>query len=358
MNLRKLLSPNSIIDFFQKEPLYHFHMDRFLIKSPIIYRDSHYIVHIGGGPNRNHPKEVNLNIAAMDNVDIIGSAEALPLDTESVDVVISNAVLEHVQDLNAAVAEIERVLKPGGFLYVEIPFMQHYHNHDFYGVKFEDYRRFTKTGLVDLFKLCTVIDVGVCVGPTSTLFQILFSYLQDISSNKIYKYIISIFYNLLGNSFVWIDSVLPEEVIQNSRIPSGIYLFGRKKDGNTEFLQELNQPNSIFPKNIRGEIFLIENTSEKILIKINNSSSTTWLKKSPLEWGQVNIGLQKIQGDSIDINFKRLELPQDVNPGQNIFIEILKQELTGIEEIKIDIVIEGICWFEQYGNQPLRVNLA
>ena len=43
-----------------------------------------------------------------------GEATALPIDTESVDVVISNGVLNLVPDKETAVAEIRRVLKPGG----------------------------------------------------------------------------------------------------------------------------------------------------------------------------------------------------------------------------------------------------
>ena len=39
---------------------------------------------------------------------------ALPIDTESVDVVISNGVLNLVPEKRAAVVEIRRVLKPGG----------------------------------------------------------------------------------------------------------------------------------------------------------------------------------------------------------------------------------------------------
>jgi len=43
-----------------------------------------------------------------------GEATALPIDAECVDVVISNGVLNLVSDKRAAVAEMRRVLKPGG----------------------------------------------------------------------------------------------------------------------------------------------------------------------------------------------------------------------------------------------------
>jgi arsenite methyltransferase len=43
-----------------------------------------------------------------------GEATALPIETESVDVVISNGVLNLVPEKRAAIAEMRRILKPGG----------------------------------------------------------------------------------------------------------------------------------------------------------------------------------------------------------------------------------------------------
>jgi len=45
-----------------------------------------------------------------------GDVTRLPVRTESVDVVAAGEVFEHVEDLDAMVAEIARVLKPGGML--------------------------------------------------------------------------------------------------------------------------------------------------------------------------------------------------------------------------------------------------
>jgi arsenite methyltransferase len=57
----------------------------------------------------------NLEQAAVSNVEIIpGDAEKIPLADASVDVVTSNGVLNLVIDKRAAIAEIFRVLKPGG----------------------------------------------------------------------------------------------------------------------------------------------------------------------------------------------------------------------------------------------------
>ncbi|QFS84560.1 Demethylmenaquinone methyltransferase [Roseivivax sp. THAF40] len=55
----------------------------------------------------------------MDNVSVLdGTAEALPLDDASCDKAVSVQVLEYVPDLDAALREVERVLKPGGVVAV------------------------------------------------------------------------------------------------------------------------------------------------------------------------------------------------------------------------------------------------
>lgn len=56
---------------------------------------------------------------ALDNVEVHeGLIEALPLDAESVDVVISNGVIDLVPDKEAVFSEIDRVLRPGGRLQI------------------------------------------------------------------------------------------------------------------------------------------------------------------------------------------------------------------------------------------------
>ncbi|WP_196598423.1 class I SAM-dependent methyltransferase [Pectinatus frisingensis] len=342
-----------------QEPLYHYHMDKFLIKSPIIYKKYYKIIHIGGGPNRNHPLEINLNIIPMENVDIVGNAENLPFEDESVDVIISNAVLEHVDNLDKALSEMQRVLKPNGLVYVEIPFMQHYHTHDCYGVKFEDYRRFTKEGLQKAFAFCYPIDVGVCVGPTSALLQIMYSYFNSFGGTffkKIIKYLYFGFGGILKN----IDKYLSNKIINNTSIPSGIYFFGMKKGEATKKIAQLPAPNSIFPRQILSKISLKEKVGTKIVLLLKNCSNTTWIKSSPVEWGTVNIGVQILYSDGhVNKDYKRVAILNDIHPGEEIeqTINLANDDLKGTDKIILDLVSEGVCWFSDYKNIPLEIKL-
>jgi SAM-dependent methyltransferase len=344
---------------FHCEPLHHYPMDRSLIKSPILYRDGFRVVHVGGGPHRNHPKEWNLNLFPLANIDVVGSAERLPFASESVDVIISNAVLEHVRDLPATLREMNRVLKPGGFVYIEIPFIQHYHTHDVYGVQFEDYRRLTKAGLRQAFEFCAPLDVGVCVGPTSTVLQMLRAYAAGFAASARYERWVERLYYLLGNLVVWIDGVLPESVIDRSTIPSGVFFFGRKPDQFSDWLQTLPMPNSVFPRDARASIRLDSRTPEVLRFTVTNISRTTWLQSSRLPWGTVTVGLQPGRDNHLDRDFKRARLPGDIRPGESFSLEVGRADLPAEStSLTVDLVIEGFCWFSERGSQPLTVGIT
>jgi SAM-dependent methyltransferase len=67
-------------------------------------------------------------------VDVIAPAESLPFEDESFDAVICTEVLEHARDPSRALAEVRRVLRPGGRAFVTTPFMVPLHEmpYDFY----------------------------------------------------------------------------------------------------------------------------------------------------------------------------------------------------------------------------------
>lgn len=76
--------------------------------------------------------------------DVYGDVRRLPFRTASVDVAIFFEVLEHVAEPAAAMAEISRVLKPGGKLIASVPFVYPVHDAPY------DYWRFTRYGIEEL----------------------------------------------------------------------------------------------------------------------------------------------------------------------------------------------------------------
>jgi hypothetical protein len=75
---------------------------------------------------------------------VVGPLEQMPFDDSSFDNALCNAVLEHVGDVERSMAELARVVRPGGHLVVTVPFLQPYHPCP------GDYRRYTADGLCDL----------------------------------------------------------------------------------------------------------------------------------------------------------------------------------------------------------------
>jgi SAM-dependent methyltransferase len=79
-----------------------------------------------------------------------GDATNLPLADDSLDLVIAFDVLEHLQDDDAAVAEVRRILRPGGTYLVAVPADPRlWSSHD---VAVDHVRRYTREGLVELLE--------------------------------------------------------------------------------------------------------------------------------------------------------------------------------------------------------------
>ena len=105
----------------------------------------------------NKPYAVWLNSAKVEHIGIdvypgsqvdivVKPGESWPLETSSFDAVLCTQVLEHVANLNEALSEIHRVLKPNGILVVTIPFIYNQHGEP------DDYRRFSLYGIRQLFE--------------------------------------------------------------------------------------------------------------------------------------------------------------------------------------------------------------
>ncbi len=116
---------------------------------------------IASGTRRLGPEFVNLDLNSNRQVNVRGDACMLPFGSRSFGLVWFEAALEHLPDPVRAVSEIGRVLKPGGWVYVEIPFMQGYHADP------GDFQRFTIEGLEHLFADFDIEWIRSCSGPAS-----------------------------------------------------------------------------------------------------------------------------------------------------------------------------------------------
>ena len=235
-------STDKILDFFINHakwvipsPSYNFlvkkHMKFFTKKLSKIQNPK--ILIIGGGQNKyakgigilsKHTENIiNLEIVNGPIVDVIGDAHNLPFKNHSFDLVIIQAVLEHVKYPIKVVEEIYRVLKKSGIVYAGIPFIQGIHARPY------DFQRYTNYGLDILFEKFKKIESDILLGPTGSLIWILREYLSILFSfnNKYLYYFFNFLFGWIFLPFKYLDYILIR-LKYSSNIAGGYFYIGKK----------------------------------------------------------------------------------------------------------------------------------
>lgn len=148
-------------------------------------------------------------------------AHDLPFTDSSFDAVVVQAVLEHVLDPARCVQEIHRVLKTGGYVYAETPFMQQVH------LGRCDFTRFTDLGHRWLFRSFEELDRGINAGPGTTLAWAYVYFLRSMCSNRIMRGIATAIGHYTAFWLKYLDRLLV--TAGNSREgASCLFFWGRK----------------------------------------------------------------------------------------------------------------------------------
>jgi SAM-dependent methyltransferase len=115
------------------------------------------------------------------NVDLFGTAYAIPAESASFDCAMSTAVLEHLEEPEQAVRECFRVLKPGGTAVYSVPFIWHLHEEP------RDFYRFTKYGLTHVFTKAgfEVVEIKALSGFFTTFGTLLGYYLCRLNRGPV-----------------------------------------------------------------------------------------------------------------------------------------------------------------------------
>jgi len=124
-----------------------YYLDKFLEK----YKNLFYgkVLDIGGKKNNRRGnflppydqvvKWIFLNNDKSSNPDILSNLPTIPLDDNSIDLIVCTEVMEYIDDYKRLLIEINRVLKNNGLLILSTPFIHALHNDDEF-----DYFRFTE----------------------------------------------------------------------------------------------------------------------------------------------------------------------------------------------------------------------
>jgi Methyltransferase domain len=184
--------------------------------------DHELVVDLGAGTKRYDRRVACVDGGAYTNINLVCDLRSLPLSDNAVAGIVSMAVLEHVPDPQRHVAEMRRVLAPGGRVLCFVPFMQPFHASP------HDYQRYTAAGLARLFEDFEVVTVGVGAGPTSGLIWVLQEWLalaMSLGSRRLYRLLGPLMWAL--SPLKLIDLVLARHP-EASVVASGFVVHARK----------------------------------------------------------------------------------------------------------------------------------
>ena len=189
------------------------------------YNHKTFVLNVGSGNKRLASHVKNLDIFPGDNVDYVCDAKKIPIEDNSVDLIITQEAFEHISKPQQALKECYRVLKNGGRIYFQVPFVIGYHPgpEDFYRFTKEGVRNFLNEGGFDIEEL--KISASGAIGfyyIAVEFFAILFS--GPINFFYIpFKGLFSVILYPLKIFEFWFRLSK-----QRDRIPAGYYAIGKK----------------------------------------------------------------------------------------------------------------------------------
>lgn len=182
------------------------------------------VLSVGSGVLRLKGNVTHLDYEPYPHLEVVGDAHNLPFRDNSFDAVICESLLEHVREPARVINEMRRILKPGGKVYVMMPFMFNFHAAP------NDFHRFTHRGLEHRMQGFRKDELKVIAGPTSALSCVLIEWCAMVfsfGSSKLYRLLSLVFLVLLA-PLKLLDFILayhPEAV----RIASVLVFIGTKK---------------------------------------------------------------------------------------------------------------------------------
>lgn len=124
---------------------------------------------------------LGIDVEAGEAVDVVvASDRPWPFQPDCFDAVLCTQVLEHVPDRAMLIAEISRVLKPGGRLVLTVPFLYPEHGQPF------DFARFTQAQIRDFFAPdFEIIDLQAAGGAGTVIATLLLTWIENAMNGSI-----------------------------------------------------------------------------------------------------------------------------------------------------------------------------
>ena len=175
---------------------------------------------------QNQPK---LRVTCVDivegpNIDVVADATDLPFKDKSYDSVVLQSIIEHVEDKKSLIDECVRVLKPGGYIYIEMPFLQGLHGDP------SDFWRMTQNGLRSELsdRNIQLVSEGVSGGPVGTLIWLVSDLVSNLSGINTLNLLIRFFVRWLLAPLKYLDFVI-RDTRAAPRTACEVYFLGTRK---------------------------------------------------------------------------------------------------------------------------------
>lgn len=170
-----------------------------------------------------HVMVIETDVYFTASISAIADGHDLPFLNDSYDAVVFQAVLEHVADPYRCVDEAYRVLRMGGLIYAETPFMYPVHLGAY------DFHRFSVTGHRRLFRRFEEIEVGVVAGPGTALALAMRSFFLSFSEGKAYQAAVRVLLPFVLFWLKYVDRSLVHKMHARDYASTSFFL-GRKID--------------------------------------------------------------------------------------------------------------------------------
>ena len=174
----------------------------------------------------NTEKYIGVDVGSNPKADFnIEPGEKLKFDNDEFDIVLSSQVLEHVEDVDSYINECNRVLRPGGLLFLSTHGTWQYHASPY------DYYRWTALGLKTVITKHSfeVIDFVSVLGQLAVTSQLRLSFFNSFANmigtlGKVILAPVSLFYQF---KMMLEDFITPKRVKERD---AAIYLIIAKKN--------------------------------------------------------------------------------------------------------------------------------
>ncbi|AMV36149.1 class I SAM-dependent methyltransferase [Planctomyces sp. SH-PL62] len=119
------------------------------------------ILNAGSSSVRHGSKCVNVDIQRKHDVDVVCDIQSLPVPPAQFDAIVCSAVLQYCQAPERVAGEFHRVLKPGGYVFLDTPWVQPYCPDT------PDRFRYSEVALRTIFKHFEIVEIGPSIRPGS-----------------------------------------------------------------------------------------------------------------------------------------------------------------------------------------------